>query len=404
MRKFSLLVISLLCYALLVKWQIILLLLLAGIVLLTDKMTRASYQGIVFTAAVLLLICGFLIFKGFTSLTMIVGYSVFAFSGISYIVDQYKRRKKYSSLDTLVYLFFFPKMMAGPIVRASEFIPQLSVDYKWNTSTVYQGFKLVLYGCFIKFIIADNLLGVEHESTGLNLFMQSLIWGVRFYLDFYAYSIIAVGIAWWMGIQLPYNFANPYSSRTFRDFWKRWNITLSSWLSDYIYIPLGGNKHSKFATSVNILLTFVVSGLWHGISIPFVLWGLGHGTLVIIERFAIRPSRLQNAVLKQGYRILVIVATMLLWQLFRFEDYTDIFRYGHELCSNWIYTPAILWTFGIAIASLLLIESKLIKQAVFCLGSSRASIFGEVSLFTLMLVILLLCPYNYTFNFFYFNF
>lgn len=405
LRKYFLLVVSLLFYTCLVRWQIFLLLLLAGAIVLTDRITKNPFQCMASVLTILLLISGFLAFKGFTSAKMIVGYSVFAFSGISHIIDQYKGRKYYSIIDTLVYLFFFPKMMAGPIVRASEFIPQLcSKHKKWMEASIYQGFKLSLYGCFLKFIIADNLLCIERDAIGVNLALQSLIWGIRFYLDFYAYSLIAVGVAMWFGITLPYNFDNPYSSESFRDFWKRWNITLSTWLRDYIYIPLGGSKRSQPSTFMNILLTFVISGLWHGISIPFVLWGLAHSAFVSMERFVIRPTKRQSRAFKLVYRVFVVIVTAVLWQLFRFDDCTDIMIYGQNLCGGWNINPSILLTLGVAVVFLFVVESKQIKSLVFHLDSSRLSIYGEATLFSLMLAILLLCPYKYTFSFFYFSF
>lgn len=403
-RCWLMLGVSLLCYFMAARFQILLFLFLAGIIVIADKTSKQQVRKISFLIAILLLVMGFVVFKVNTSMPMLVGYSVFAFSGISFIIDQYKDKKKYGIVDTLVYLFFFPKMMAGPIVRASNFIPQLALKSKINNQALYKGFKLILFGCFLKLIVADNLLDTESGKVGINLFAQTLIWGIRFYIDFFSYSIIAVGLAFWCGIELPYNFDNPYSATSFRDFWKRWNITLTSWLRDYIYIPLGGNRQSKLRTLINIFLTFIVSGLWHGISIPFVLWGCFHAFLVCMEKLLGISYKNMAFPFKIIYRVLVIVITMFLWQLFRFRDSGDIYTYLERLqvssvCEDWTIVSLLM-----AVASLIFIENKRIKTLIFDMGTSRTYVFCEVILLVLMLALLILCPNQYSFNFFYFNF
>ncbi len=403
-RSWLILGFSLLCYCALVQLQILLFLLLAGVIVLTEKTSKPHLRKIFSRIAILLIVMGFVAFKTFSSAQMLIGYSVFAFSGISFVVDQYKDRKVYSTVDILAYLFFFPKMMAGPIVRPSDFIPQLALQLKKQDCALYKGFKLVLFGCFMKFIVADNLLDTDTEQVGLNLFLQSLVWAVRFYLDFYSYSIIAVGLALWCGIILPYNFDNPYSATSFRDFWKRWNLTLTSWLRDYVYIPLGGNKLSKVRMLINVLLTFIVSGLWHGISIPFVLWGGCHGLMVCVEKNFGFLNKNISCLFKILYRFYVVVSTMLLWQLFRFKDIGEISAFWERLFISSGCRKQTVASFLIAIAFLIFVESKTVKLLVLNMGTTRYHILCEVTLLSLMLALLILCPYKYTFNFFYFNF
>lgn len=403
-RSCLLLGISLLCYFVMVRLNILLFLFLSIFIVLVDKTSKAELRRILSTIVILLIVIGFVVFKAFSSIQMLVGYSVFAFSGISFIVDQNKDRKEYGIIDTLVYLFFFPKMMAGPIVRASDFISQLTQQQKWQDLALYKGFKLVLFGCFLKFIVADTLLDMDAELFGVSLFFQSLVWGVRFYMDFYSYSIIAVGLALWCGIKLPYNFDNPYSATSFRDFWTRWNITLTSWLRDYVYIPLGGSRTAKARMFLNILLTFVVSGLWHGISLPFLLWGCCHGVLLCVEKLACLSNERMTVIFKMLYRSLVVITTMLLWQLFRFKNFEELLEYSERIFVNSELEVQIIVSSLAAVVSLLVIESKFVKSLVFSMATSRNHIIGEVSLMSLMLAVLLLCPYKYTFNFFYFNF
>lgn len=394
LRRWFFLLASLACYWLLAQNGILVFLLLATLIVVADKTRR--YWLTVLT--IFLLAFGFVYFKVLSSAAMLFGYSVFAFTGISFLVDQHKNRQPYGWLDTMVYLFFFPKMLAGPIVRAADFIPQFSTNRCSGTS-VYQGFKLLIYALFIKFMLADTMFSAVHNSNGIALLLQSFVWGIRFYLDFYAYSLMAVGGAMLFGIALPYNFDNPYAARSFKEFWQRWNITLSAWLRDYIYIPLGGNRCSRGRTIINVIVTFVVSGLWHGVAIPFVLWGLAHAVLVCLERFVI------NAWTGRWLqRSLVVLVSILLWQLFRFADCSDIVHYFQNICSEGTPTVSLLWTVVGGVASLWIIESQGLKRLVFEMASSRRAIVCEASFFAVLITVLVLCPMSYSFNFFYFNY
>lgn len=404
LKKGFLLLVSVLCYAYIVRWKIFILLLLAAVVVLTDHIHNRSLRKLSSTCVVLLLVVGFVFFKGLNGGGLFVGYSVFAFTGISFLVDQYKEKKEYMLVDTLLYLFFFPKMLAGPLVGASEFIPQLSCKRTDVETEVYQGLKMLVYGMFIKFMVADGLLGAEPEVYGVNLLLQSFVWGIRFYMDFYAYSILAVGTALLFGIVLPFNFDRPYRALSLGDFWKSWNITLSSWLRDYIYIPLGGNRCSPHKSMLNVVLTFLVSGLWHGVGFPFVLWGLSHGLMVCLERHLAPFLSLHHQVKKYLYRSILVVVTMWLWQLFRFESYEDIYNYGILLHQTSAVSIPVIQTLCLALVALVVIDSRLTGKIVFEMSATRSTILCEVSVFSLLIMILLLCPYPYTFNFFYFNF
>lgn len=401
-RNFIILIVSILCYAYVIHWQFLIYLVLSGGILLIDKLKKPRIKKTLSWLTILLLICGFPILKGFSN-GIIYGYSVFSFSAISYIVDQIRNKKNYSSIDTLIYLFFFPKMMAGPIVRAADFIPQLSI-MNLKIVSIYKGGKLLIYGFFLKMIIADNILYSTIDGTGLNLLMQSVIFGIQFYIDFYSYSIIAVGLALCLGITMPYNFDNPYSAQSFKDFWKKWNITLSSWLKDYIYIPLGGNHKSKYLTQLNVLITFIISGLWHGLSFPFIFWGICHALLVNVEKYFSLQHRLKNKTLKFGFRAIVITITILLWQLFRFEKFDDIIRYCNDLFQYSTFNEVNIISLITSILVLIAVESKIIKHTIFGMSMERNYIIVEVTFLSIILMLLLLCPFKYTFNFFYFNF
>lgn len=304
-------------------------------------------------------------------------------------------------IDILLYLFFFPMMLAGPIVRVEDFTTQLNMN-AMSKRQLYQGTKLLIYASFLKFIVADLVLNNDMTGIGLNLLMQTMIWGIRFYLDFYAYSLIAVGLGLLVGVRLPYNFNNPYGTLTFRDLWHRWNITLFQWLSKYVYIPLGGSRCSVANTYLNIVLTFVVSGLWHGITLPFVLWGICHGTLVCLERIFLKYSG--KAPLKWSYRLFVVLTTMFLWQLFRLTNLEQIADFTAQLCSLAAIDKTTLIYSISAYLLLYAIESPIVKRLMLGNENLRGYVICEVSILSIMLAVLVLCPLHYTFNFFYLKF
>lgn len=398
-RKFIILIISLLCYVIILRWFALFLFIPTIMVLYINNHEKSKYMVLI---GILFFILGFFVNKFLlTKDVFLWGYSVFAFSGISFLVDQYKQNRRYSTVDILLYLFFFPKMLAGPIVRADELIPQFSNKISFGCSKLYKAFKIITYALFLKFIVADNLSTIESIS-GINLFVSCIIWGVRFYLDFYAYSLLAVGLAIVCGIHLPYNFNDPYISNNFRDFWKRWNITLSLWLRDYVYIPLRGSRKGQLRTCFNVMIVFVVSGLWHGITIPFILWGIIHGILVCIEKAIILPK---NKTFRILYKVFVTFTAMLLWTLFKMHNLE-----GLEVFINNIFKPctvidfSILQTLGISLVVLFIVQYRKFKALVFEESPQKKDVIWEVLLFTLFLGCLVLYPGSYSFDFFYFNY
>lgn len=402
-RKYLLLLISIIFYTYLLQWIVLLFCGLSIVIIAATKVKQnkkfAAFIGI------LMLILGFIYIKSMHASSTVLGYSVFAFTGISYIVDQYKSHKSYSIIDTLLYLFFFPKMMAGPIVRASDFIPQLSKEWNFSTKDLYSAFKLLIYALFIKFIIVDSLLNVSLDNyCGINLLCLTMVWGIKFYFDFYAYSILAVGGALLFGIKLPFNFNSPYRASSFKDFWKRWNITLSSWLRDYIYIPLGGNRCSKKRQCFNIMATFIVSALWHGINLPFVIWGILHGMAVCSEHFFGRISHIRNCMFKYIYSGTIFMLIILFWQLFRLHNLEAIAEYIHRL-GTWSTTnDKDIYLLLISLIVLACIDSKWCNKITLSTSTSFKLIFCEAAIFTIMGILLLLFPIHYTIDFFYFKF
>ena len=222
-----------------------------------------------------------------------VGISFYTFQSISYVVDVYKGKVEptKSFLQYIFYLSFFPLILAGPIMRAGNFFPQIQEGKKITKAMIYGGLWLVILGIMKKAILADYI--AEYNSwvfdaplqySGFEGAMAVLGYAAQIYCDFSGYSDMSIGMASIMGFNLGENFNFPYQARNLSDFWRRWHISLSTWMRDYIYIPLGGNRCSAWRSYLNNMLTMLIAGLWHGASWMFVIWGAGHGLGLIIQK------------------------------------------------------------------------------------------------------------------------
>jgi len=230
---------------------------------------------------------------GSLNILLPVGISFYTFQTISYSIDLY--RKKVSAceryLDFALFVSYFPQLVAGPIERASHLLPMVQTPRKIERCQVVRGCKLISYGLFKKVVIADGLAGAVESVygstggvSGLDITLATLLFAVQIYCDFSGYSDIARGTSKLFGIDLLKNFNLPYFSRSPSEFWQRWHISLSSWLRDYLYIPLGGNRGGSLATYKNLTLTMVLGGLWHGAAWNYALWGMYHGVLLSVYR------------------------------------------------------------------------------------------------------------------------
>lgn len=230
-----------------------------------------------------------------------IGVSFFTFCAISYVVDVYRQRQDpIPLLDFAVYLSFFPHLVAGPIVRVSEFAPQLQRRRNRDRVDAVRAARLICRGMFKKVVIAnylataivDPVFAAPGQAHNLELVVAAVAYAVQIYADFSGYTDMAIGIALLMGIRFPDNFDQPYSATSVQDFWRRWHMTLSRWLRDYVYIPLGGNRGGERAEMRNLVITMALGGLWHGADWTFVIWGLYHGVGLVAERhLRERPPR-----------------------------------------------------------------------------------------------------------------
>ena len=228
------------------------------------------------------------------SIILPVGISFFTFQSLSYTFDIYRRKLEpvKNILDFGFYVSFFPQLVAGPIVRASEFIPQLYKKYSLSQREFSYAVFLILKGLIKKIIISDfiavnfidRIFDLPTAYSGLENLLAVYGYGLQIYCDFSGYTDIAIGLGLILGFRLPFNFNSPYKAHNIADFWKRWHISLSRWLKDYLYIPLGGSRKGKFRTIINLMITMLLGGLWHGADLKFIIWGGMHGIGLVINK------------------------------------------------------------------------------------------------------------------------
>jgi D-alanyl-lipoteichoic acid acyltransferase DltB (MBOAT superfamily) len=228
-----------------------------------------------------------------TNVTLPVGVSFYTFMAISYVVDTYRRELVPTTLMRFaVFQAFFPHLVAGPIVRASELLPQLEEPRDPRRVDTSRAFFLIVTGLFLKVVIAnhlathivDDVFAAPDRHSSLEVLVGVYGYAVQIFADFCGYTNIAIGVALLLGFEFPQNFASPYTAVSLQDFWRRWHMTLSRWLRDYLYIPLGGNRKGRILTYRNLMLTMLLGGLWHGAAWTFVLWGGIHGLGLAVER------------------------------------------------------------------------------------------------------------------------
>jgi alginate O-acetyltransferase complex protein AlgI len=291
-----------------------------------------------------------------------VGVSFFTFQAISYVVDVKRRQVQPAGmLDFAVYLSFFPHLVAGPIVRAREFLPQLAKPRDPRRIAVGSGLALIALGVVKKVVIADFLartlvdpvFAVPQAYGAPDVLLAAYGYTAQIYCDFSGYTDMAIGLALLLGYVFPQNFRSPYRATGFRDFWRRWHMTLSRFLRDDLYIPLGGNRHGRLLTYRNLMITMVLGGLWHGAAWTFVLWGAFHGCGLVLEHMLGGRLRLP-AWLRWLVTFHLIVFS---WILFRSPSLADV---GTFLARLGAPGAATLWSAPVLIAIVLVIGLQLL--------------------------------------------
>lgn len=268
-----------------------------------------------------------------SSIVLPLGISFYTFQSMSYSIDIYRGDQKphHSVLDFALYVAFFPQLVAGPILRAGFFLKQLADDYEERLVRFGWGLALITVGMFEKVVLADGLLAPVAEkvyeagsASGTDAWIGTIAFSGQIFFDFNGYSVIAVGLASCLGFKLPWNFLSPYAAVGFSDFWRRWHVTLSGWLRDYLYISLSGNRGTAARTVLNLMLTMLIGGLWHGASWLFVAWGGAHGLLLVVERLLRKKFGGATIWKSSAGRFMLGITTWVLicltWVLFRADD------------------------------------------------------------------------------------
>ena len=294
-----------------------------------------------------------------------LGISFFTFQAIAYVVDVYKRKIEPTNLiDCLLYVGFFPKLLAGPIERPTNLIPQIQKPLVFEYDLAVDGCRQMLWGLFKKVVIADNaalyvnqVYGDYANQSGSTLLLAAILYTIQIYGDFSGYSDMAIGTAKLLGFRFRDNFLFPYFSRNMNEFWRRWHISLNTWFVDYVYIPLGGSRPTiddrridnrwtktitKLITCRNIMIVVLLSGLWHGADWSFVAWGAYHGLLLVLLIVLNRNTKYEHVVaydkwypsLKEfGQIVLVFALATFGWMMFRADNMTQFVDYTVRMCS-----------------------------------------------------------------------
>lgn len=347
------------------------------------------------------------------------GISFYTFQTMNYTIDVYRGHLKASRnlMEFAVFVSFFPHLVAGPIMRATDLLPQVTRPRHITRESLLQGGWLILWGLFKKMVVADNLaVMVDHHyapgaPTGWAISLIAT-YGFAFQIlcDFSAYSDIARGLGQWMGFDLMRNFRNPYFALNPSDFWRRWHISLSTWLRDYLYIPLGGNRKGSVRTYVNLTVTMLLGGLWHGASWTFVVWGLYHGLLLAIHRFLFGEERKAASPAGWGRRLLAMVV------MFHLVCIGWIFFRAHTFSQAWTFLSSFAgpsgWSLPLLNDALLLVVLVVPVLAIQAWEERRQTMYAALQgslipralLYALLLIAIILLGHTGSESFIYFQF
>jgi len=291
-----------------------------------------------------------------------VGLSFFTFQATGYLFDVYRGQQEAEKnfLDYALFISFFPQIASGPISKARDLLPQIKNPSPFSRPMAVQGLKFLLWGMFLKVVIADRL-GIFVDTVyahylhynGTTLLVAAVLYAIQIYGDFAGYSLMAIGLASTLGFSLVQNFRRPYLAVSITDFWRRWHISLTRWLKDNIYIPLGGNRCSRLRCYLNILITFLVSGIWHGAAWTFIIWGILHGLIQIAEKALGWTDYKGSNPLVRALRILAtFLIVSLAWVFFRSPDISTAVSYLGRIFTS-VGIPAVSEMGGVVLLILL---------------------------------------------------
>lgn len=345
-----------------------------------------------------------------------IGLSFFTFQAVGYIWDVYykKIQAEHNVVDYMLFVAFFPQILSGPISKANSLLPQIKQNRIFDYNKAVQGLKWLLWGFFLKTVLADRLgiyvdtvYGNYQYYSGITCFITSILYSFQIYGDFAGYSLMAIGVARLLGFDLINNFNRPYFSTSITEFWRRWHISLSTWLKDYVYIQLGGNRCSRLRSYFNILMTFLVSGIWHGANWTFIIWGLIHGIIQIFEKILNISKKTSTGFTKIGRIIITFLIVNFAWVFFRMPTIES----GLGVCKKiftefggtlFLDTPTLL----MSICALFILITKEIFEEYYpkiSLFNNRNAIIRWLTYISITSIIILLGVFDST-QFIYVNF
>ena len=362
-----------------------------------------TVTGIVFPLVILGFFKYFNFFvDGFTSLFGIesagalniilpVGISFYTFQSMSYTIDVLKGTiASHSFSDVALYISFFPQLVAGPIVKAADFMPQLKKNEPLNLRDLSVGLQIFMFGLFKKIVIADNLSVFVDDVfakplafSSLSVILAVISYSVQIYCDFSGYSDMAIGVARCFGYNFRPNFNIPYISKNVSEFWKRWHISLSGWLQEYLYIPLGGNRKGTARKYINLLLTMVLGGLWHGANYTFVFWGLLHGAALCVHKLwlTLKKGKKSSGVITSAASVLFTYAFVCVcWVFFRAENFKTAID---VLSKMFIWSGGINQIFFWSVFSIVLLVAATAAAALKAKKEGKKSVNGYYPVFDL---------------------
>jgi D-alanyl-lipoteichoic acid acyltransferase DltB (MBOAT superfamily) len=347
-----------------------------------------------------------------------VGISFYTFQAVGYTIDVYRGTiKAERNLPTyLLFVSFFPQLVAGPIERAKNLLPQFYEKHQFDSNQMIAGLKMMLWGYFLKLCVAQNVSSYVDAvfnnlpmHNGNSVLLASVFFTFQIFSDFGGYSLIAIGVARCMGFRLMQNFRQPYLSESIRDFWRNWHISLSTWFADYLYIPMGGSRCSKVKHQRNLFVTFLVSGLWHGANWTFVVWGAYHGILMVINSIWRSAVKMPASRLKSVFNIVVtFILAMVGWIFFRANTISDAFLALHKIVAergmlyNGAGKPAIFM--GAMMIVILMAKEIRDKYRITLPLIDKPTLTSDIIKSTLVLLTILLCASFDGGQFIYFQF
>lgn len=303
-----------------------------------------------------------------------IGISFYTFQALGYLLDVYNERIKSEKnwWNYTLFVCFFPQILSGPISKAGDLLPQIKADRNFNYEFAVRGLRWLLWGMYLKVVVADRLsmyvdtvLNDYNDYSGTSILVASIFYSLQIYGDFAGYSLMAIGVAKLMGFSLVNNFNRPYFATSITDFWKRWHISLTKWLTTHVYIALGGNRCSKPKQYFNILITFIVSGIWHGANWTFIVWGLVHGIIQVIEKAVGVQKFSSGSRIKKTIRIAITFSIVnFAWLIFRMPTIIDALNCVLSIFTNRgeLYLPEIVILAYLIIALLILFLKDFLSE------------------------------------------